>query len=85
MDEHQRMILRRTGDEAASTAEASGRVREAEDVILLQEASPSMLLVEGDRTRVEEIASELSGWSVFPLQSYKVPDTRPKPVKAVSR
>jgi hypothetical protein len=78
----QRMILRRTGDPALSSAEAATRIQNADGVSLLNQSGPSALLVEGSSDRISAVVRELAGWIATPVKTYPVPDARPRVLKS---
>ncbi len=77
----ERMILRKMEPEGSSFAEVAKRVKDTPAMSLLQDNSPSSLLVEGSADGLSEVMAELSGWSAFPVVTYQRPDPRPRILK----
>lgn len=72
-----KFILRYCGKGAKPAAQVA-RVRACEDVKLLDESSPRMLLVEGARQAVDALAETLPDWVVSEERTVKLPDPRPQ-------
>jgi hypothetical protein len=73
----QRMILRRMGADASTSADVAGRLKDAPNIVVLQHLDPSTLLVEGHPEAIAGIVSGLSGWNALPITTYPIPDARP--------
>jgi hypothetical protein len=71
-----RFILRYTGREA--TGKCLEQIRAAKGIRVVEEASPRMLLVEGEGESVRRLAESLPGWTYTPEQQIPLPDPRPK-------
>ena len=72
-----KFILRYCG-KGAKPATAVARVKASEDVKLLDDSSPRMLLVEGLKQAVEALAGTMSDWVVSAERTMKVPNPRPQ-------
>jgi len=72
-----KFILRYCGKGAKPAAQVA-RVKACEDVKLLDESSPRMLLVEGARQAVASLAETLPDWVVSEERAVKLPDPRPQ-------
>ena len=72
-----KFILRYCG-KGAKPATVVARVKASEDVKLLDDSSPRMLLVEGPKQAVEALAGTMSDWVVSAERTMKVPNPRPQ-------
>lgn len=72
-----KFILRYRG-KGAKPAASVARVKACEDVKLLDESSPRMLLVEGARQAVEALAKTMPDWVVSDERTVKFPNPRPQ-------
>ena len=72
-----KFILRYCG-KGAKPAASVARVKACEDVKLLDDSSPRMLLVEGPRQAVEALAGTMSDWVVSAERTLKLPNPRPQ-------
>jgi len=72
-----KFILRYCG-KGAKPAGAVARVRACENVKLLDDSSPRMLLVEGPKQAVEALAGTMSHWVVSAERTVKLPNPRPQ-------
>ena len=79
-----RMILRRTSADAPTSAEMARRVHDTPDITVLQETSPSSLLVEGTPQTLSRAMAGVAGWTSLPVTTYQEPDARPKVLKPPS-
>jgi hypothetical protein len=46
------------------------------EVAIIIDRSPTMLLVSGSETALQEVLKEMPGWSLYPEQLTPIPDTR---------
>jgi hypothetical protein len=72
-----KFILRYCGKGTKPT-NAVARVKACEDVKLLDDSSPRMLLVEGPKQAVEALAGTMSDWVVSAERTVKLPNPRPQ-------
>ncbi|MCL4800631.1 MAG: hypothetical protein KJ025_13650 [Burkholderiales bacterium] len=72
-----RFILRFRGPGAKPAADVA-RVKQCAGVTVLDESTPRMLLVEGARSKVLQLAGRLEGWVASEDQAVRLPDPRPK-------
>jgi hypothetical protein len=75
-----RFILRYRG-EGQKPAEDVERVRSLEEVRVLDESSPRMLLVEGPGTRLKTLVASMPQWVLSPERMVPLPDPRLRPLK----
>jgi hypothetical protein len=67
----QRMILRRIDPEAESFDIVLAALKASPEISILEENHPTSFLIQGNATSIS-----LSGWKVFPIVKYQVPDTK---------
>jgi hypothetical protein len=72
-----RFILRYQG-QGSKPAEDVERIRSLEQVKVLDESSPRMLLVEGPETRLKALVGSMPQWVLAPERMISLPDPRPK-------
>lgn len=72
-----RFILRYRGQGAKPAADVA-RVKQCAGVTVLDASMPRMLLVEGAKAKVRELAERLEGWVAAEEQTVRLPDPRPK-------
>jgi len=75
-----RFILRYQG-EGSKPAEDVNRIRSLENIKVLDESSPRMLLVEGAGARLKALVESMPEWVLTPQRMIPLPDPRPKPRK----
>jgi hypothetical protein len=75
-----RFILRYRG-EGPKPAEDVERIRSLEQVRVLDDSSPRMLLVEGPGTGLKTLVASMPQWVLTPERMIPLPDPRPKPLK----
>jgi hypothetical protein len=81
MDELKRMILNRVETDAVGVDDAAQQIREAPDIELLRQNSPTSLLIEGAADAISGLVGGLKGWQALPTVSYARPDVRPQVLK----
>jgi hypothetical protein len=72
-----RFILRFRGPGAKPAADVT-RVKECAGVTVLDDTMPRMLLVEGAKTKVVQLADRLEGWVISEERAVQLPNPRPK-------
>jgi hypothetical protein len=75
-----RFILRYRGG-GSKPAEDVERIRSLQQVRVLDESSPRMLLVEGPETRLKALVGSMPQWVLTPERMIPLPDPRPRPWK----
>ena len=75
-----RFILRYQG-EGSKPAEDVNRIRSLENIKVLDESSPRMLLVEGPGANLKALVESMPEWVLTPQRMIPLPDPRPKPRK----
>jgi len=75
-----RFILRYRG-EGSKPEEDVDRIRSLQNMKVLDESSPRMLLVEGPGTRLKALVESMPEWVLTPERMIPLPDLRPKPRK----
>ena len=83
--ERKRMILRRLNADGPTSAEVAVRVKEAPGLTVLQETSPSTLLVEGLPDTIAQVLDGFSGWRALPMTKIQVPDAKPRILNPAER
>ena len=69
-----RYALRYNGPESMPTEHVNA-IRSTQGLQVVDE-SPKMLLVDGNESTLREKLKQMPGWSIHPVQEYKLPDTR---------
>ncbi len=72
-----KFILRYCG-KGGKPADAVARVKAADDVKVVDDSSPRMLLVEGPKAAVEALAGSLADWVMSEERTVKLPNPRPR-------
>jgi hypothetical protein len=75
-----RFILRYQG-EGSKPAEDVNRIRSLQNIKVLDESSPRMLLVEGAGARLKALVESMPEWVLTQERMIPLPDPRPKPRK----
>jgi hypothetical protein len=75
-----RFILRYQG-EGPKPAEDVNRIRSLQNIKVLDESSPRMLLVEAPGARLKALVESMPEWVLTPQRMIPLPDPRPKPRK----
>jgi hypothetical protein len=75
-----RFILRYQG-EGPKPAEDVSRIRSLQNIKVLDESSPRMLLVEGPGANLKALVESMPEWVLTPQRMIPLPDPRPKPRK----
>jgi len=75
-----RFILRYQG-EGPKPAEDVNRIRSLQNIKVLDESSPRMLLVEGPGANLKALVESMPEWVLTPQRMIPLPDPRPKPRK----
>ena len=75
-----RFILRYEG-EGPKPVEDVNRIRSLQNIKVLDESSPRMLLVEGPGARLKALVESMPEWVLTPQRMIPLPDPRPKPRK----
>ncbi len=71
----ERFVLRYRGDGAKPDADVE-RVRALAGMVVVDDSSSRMLLVESPRGPLTDLVATLAEWVMAPEQSFAVPDTR---------
>ena len=72
-----RFILRYQG-EGPKPAEDVNRIRSLQNIKVLDESSPRMLLVEGPGANLKALVESMPEWVLTPQRMIPLPDPRPK-------
>ena len=75
-----RFILRYEG-EGPKPVEDVNRIRSVQNIKVLDESSPRMLLVEGPGANLKALVESMPEWVLTPQRMIPLPDPRPKPRK----
>jgi hypothetical protein len=75
-----RFILRYQG-EGPKPAEDVSRIRSLQNIKVLDESSPRMLLVEGPGANLKALVESMPEWVLTPQRMIPLPDPRLKPRK----
>ncbi len=76
--ETQRMILQRTDPGAAPSEVTASKVEADPQVVLIDRASPSSMLVEGAPAAIDHLVGTLDGWRAVPMARYDRPTVQPR-------
>jgi hypothetical protein len=73
-----RFVLRSDGTSPNTSSDVAAQAASA-GVTVIDQSSPTMLLVDGSEANVQQLMASLPGWSAYPERSVSTEDTRARP------